>query len=175
MKNMKNLINNFTKKVRQYLKEKYLTLSKKISTSYERCKEGEEKLNTILFYWSLIPCLLYIFIRIRYIFVGILAFLLDLAFFILGFLDYYFISKTLEKHPEYDTEKMEKIKKAEYYSSLSDEEYENVRKKEKQEELRSNVKGILFARSWKKRDLYKGVKVFLILIMLVTFKRLFLK
>jgi hypothetical protein len=80
----------------------------------------------------------------------------------------------VEKHPEYDTERSEKLKKAEYYSSLSDEEYGKVKKQEKQQQLKSAVKGIFFTGNWKKKDLYKIVKVFLILVMLISFKRLFL-
>jgi hypothetical protein len=104
-----------------------------------------------------------------------LAFLLDLIFFVLSLLDYYFISKAVKKHPEYDTEKMEKIKKAEYYNSLSDKEYERVKKEEKQQQLKSTVKGVFFTNNLKRKDLYKIIKIFLILMMLIGFKRLFLK
>jgi hypothetical protein len=103
-----------------------------------------------------------------------LRFIMDLVAFILSVLDYYFISKAVEKHPEYDTERAERLEKQKYYNSLSDEEYEKVKKEEKQQQLRSAVNSLFFTKSWKRKDLYKIVNIFLILIMLISFKRLFL-
>jgi hypothetical protein len=157
------------------LLKEVLSVSKvSVLESYEKCKEGEEKMGTILLWWSTIPCSLYILIRIRYIFRGVFAFILDVTFFVLGLLDYYFISKAISKHPEYDVERMEKIKKIEYYNSLTEEEYEKIKKEERKEKGISGVKNILLAKNWRKTEPFKIVKIFLVLVILITFRRLFL-
>jgi hypothetical protein len=129
----------------------------------------------VLLYWAFIPCSLYLLIRVRYVYKGFLAFILDLFFFVFALLDYYFISKAVNKHPEYDTELMERLQKAQYYNSLSDEEYEKVKKEEKQEQIKNVTKSLLFMKSLRKKDAYKGMKIFLILIITLTFKRLLVK
>ncbi|MDR0571346.1 MAG: hypothetical protein LBG48_00675 [Rickettsiales bacterium] len=175
MVKIRKIIKELVDRTVKFFVSECLSVRRKVVISYRKCREGDERLFVLLLYWALIPCSLYLLVRVRYIYSGFWAFALDLFFFIFALLDYYFISKAVSKHPEYDTELMDRLKKAEYYNSLSDEEYEKAKKEEKQKQLKNVTKSLLFMRSLRKKDTYKGVKVFLILIIALTFKRLLVK
>ncbi|MDR2760404.1 MAG: hypothetical protein LBB09_00980 [Rickettsiales bacterium] len=174
IKKIKERILTFKNMASSMLREGFVASRAKILESYEKCKDGEEKMNTVLIWWSAVPCALYIVARMRFAFWGFFAFILDLSFFVLGLLDYYFISKAVSKHPEYDGERMEKIRKIEYYNSITEEEYEKIKKEEKKGKGFANVKNLLLTKNWRKAEPFKIVKIFLILVILITFRRLFL-
>lgn len=162
MKKLKNIIINLLNNIKL-----------KIKTSFIKCKNGEEKLNTLLIYWCLIPCILYL-LSLRFLNCKIILNIFDIILFILCLLDLYFIAKTLKLHPEYNTELMEEIKKQEYLKTLTEEQIKEEKLKESKQAKIDFVKRILALKAGKKVDNYKIVKYFVILTFLIVLKRIFL-
>ena len=167
-------LSNFFKKVWNFLKVNLAKLFRIIGGSYERCREGEEKLNSLLVYWCMVPCILYFLLIYKFSLCKFTKRLCDLAMVLVGFLDIFFIQKALKKHPEYNTKLVQEYEKEQYYSSLSKEELKKVKTNEKKQNTKDFFKRILLIKPGEKIDFYKIVRLFVILTILVGLKRVLL-
>lgn len=166
------LINSF-KQISNFIQNLYLNISQKIKVSFKKCKEGEENLNILLIYWCVIPCILYLFI-LKFTNCKFILNIIDLFMLILTLLDLYFISKTLKIHPEYNTELMRELEKQNYYKTLDEKQLKEEKLKEKKDNTKKFFYKLLALKNSEKTDIYKIVKCFVILILLVVLKRIFL-
>jgi uncharacterized membrane protein len=151
-------------------------LKNKVVNSYNRCREGNEKLVILLLFWCLLPCFLYIYIRYIVIVGKYFGVILDILVIIIAVLDYYFIEKAVKIHPEYDTQATREIEKEKYYSTLSKEELNEAIKKDKIESKKNLVKRLLAiggVDATNHIDFYKIVRIFVILVFFIAVKRLF--
>ncbi|GHU27150.1 hypothetical protein FACS1894152_3310 [Bacilli bacterium] len=147
--------------------------AKKIETSYVRCREGEERLKTLLIYWCMIPFILYFVVMFKIGVCPITRRLLDLFAIILSALDLFFIQKTVKKHPEYNTELVRAREKEAYYASLNPEELARAKADEKKENTKNFFKGLFLMGGTRNRiDAYKIVRLFVLLALVVSLKRL---
>jgi uncharacterized membrane protein len=145
----------------------------KLKESYMRCRAGEERLNVLLYYWCVIPCVIYLVVVFKLKSLDFIRNIFNVFALALTILDYYFIAKAVRVHPEYDTEATEELEKERYYASLSDEEFKKVVKQEKIENRKNCLKRLFLAKSGKRADFYKIVRIFVVLIFLVSLKNLF--
>lgn len=98
----------------------------------------------------------------------------DLIMIFIGFLDLFFIQKTLKEHPEYNTKLVEEYEKEQYYSSLSEEQLKQTKTEEKKQNAKDFLKRLLLIKPGEKVDLYKIVRLFVILTILISLKRVLL-
>lgn len=170
---IKNTVKYLYKKTKGIITNIFGKISTKIKLSFDKCKNGEEKLNNLLIYWCIIPCIIYLFL-IRMLDCKIVLDLLDLVIFILIIFDFYFIEKTLKIHPEYNTELMREVEKQNFYKTLNEEQLKEQKLKEAKENRKYFIKRFFSYKSKEKCDFYKLVKYFLLLIFLLAIKRIFL-
>lgn len=184
MKNIKEFLLNCWKNIKNlsiFIWNKFLVISKNIFLflkeitieSYNKSRNGDEELNNVLIYWSILPALVYLIVRAKFIKYGFFALSLDIVHFCLACLSFYFIIKAVNVHPEYDIERTETLQKIEYYNSLSDEEYNKIILEEKKDKRKNLFKRLFFIKGGKPKELFKIVKIFLIFIIILTFKRIF--
>lgn len=159
---IKNIITNFFNKIKNT-----------VTTSYEKCKNGDEKLNNLLIYWSLIPCIIYLFIRYKISFPNIILNIIDLFMLFFTILNLYFIQKAIKIHPEYDTKATKELEKIKYYATLNEEEYKKAIEKDKKEKGKKFIKGIFSINNSDGVDFYKIVRMFVILTLVIVLKILF--
>lgn len=182
MKNIKTIFQNIIDKIKSFFNKKEIKESPvsrcldicktKIINSYKLCKDGEEKLNIILIYWSIIPMFVYFFVRKKLIFRGFFAGFIDIICLCLFCLDYFFIMKAVEKHPEYDEKRMKTIEKIEHYKTLTEEQIKEEEKADIKNSIKNSIINFVMGRSSDKVELYKIVRLMLLLFILVIIKRL---
>lgn len=175
---MKEKVISFFKKI--YLRIKGVAIKcslifwDKISSSYMLCREGEENMKKLLFYWNFVPCITYFFVRYKFNNCVFFGHILDFSMFFVGILGIFFIQKALKKHPEYNTELVKELEKEEYYASLNEEELKEAKVKEKKENTKSFFRKVFLISSGDRIDTYKIVRLFTILTMLFVLKRILL-
>ncbi len=167
-------LSSFFKNVWIFIKTNLAKFYEIVNISYKRCRDGEEKLNNLLIYWSIIPCILYFLLIYKFGLCKFMQRLCDLIMIFIGFLDIFFIQKALKKHPEYNTKLVMEYEKEQYYSSLSKEELEQVKSDEKKQNTKDFFKRMLLIKPGEKVDFYKIVRLFVILTVLVGLKRVLL-
>lgn len=172
VKNMKTKILNFLLKLKELIINYSNIAKNKIVVSYGKCKVGEEKMTNLLLYWATVPCLLYLYITCKFSFPFIIASILNIFMLLFTILNFYFIQKAVKVHPEYNTELIEELKKAEYYSTLDEKELKKVKKSESLNKKKNIFKGIFNLGTKKKVDFYKIIRALVILTFLIAFKRL---
>ncbi len=168
---MKAKITNFLLKIKYKFFNFCNMFKQKVIESYGKCKNGDETLKNILLYWSFIPCTLYLYISYKFYLFWFIRCIINIFILLLTILDFYFIQKAVKVHPEYDSEVTEELEKAEYYSKLTEEEYKKAIKNESFAKKKNFLKKIFNVGSTKKIDLYKIVRIFVILTFLIAFKR----
>ncbi len=169
---MKAKINNFLLKIKEKLSNSFSLFKKKVSDSYYKCKKGDETLKNILLYWSFIPCTLYLYISYKFYLFRLIRSIINIFMLFFTVLCFYFIQKAVKVHPEYDSEVTEELEKAEYYSTLTEEEYKKAIKTDSFNKKKNFIKRILNIGNSKKVDLYKIVRIFVVLTFLVALKRI---
>ena len=161
---------NWSKNV---IKNGLLFLKNIITTSYGKARVGEEKLNNILFYWCLLPSALY-FLALRFIDCSILLRVIDIIILLLSIIDLYFIAKAVSVHPEYDTQLTKELEKEEYYKTLNEEQLKEAKKQEKRDNRKRIFNKYILLKSNEKVDLFKIVRIIVIIALLFSIKRIFL-
>lgn len=170
---IKNIFKTVFNKIKSFTKNLYLKISTKIKESFKKCREGEENLTILLVYWCILPSITYL-ILLKTTNCKILTDLYDVVMFILSLLDLYFIAKAVKIHPEYNTELMKELEKQEFYKTLDKNELKEEKSKERKENTKNFFRRLLLIKTDKKVDFYKIVRCFVILILLITIKRIFL-
>lgn len=156
-----------------FLKNKLLFLKNIIVTSYGKARVGEEKLNNILFYWCLLPSILY-FLALRFIDCQILLRAIDIFILLLSIIDLYFIAKAVSVHPEYDTQLTRELQKEEYYKTLNEEQLKEAKKQEKKDNYKRILDKYVLLRYKDGVDFFKIVRIIVIIVLLFSIKRIFL-
>lgn len=160
-------------KTKSFLKNLYLKSSIKIKESFGKCRDGEENLTILLVCWCILPSITYL-ILLKITNFKILTDLYDVAMLVLGLLDLYFIAKAVKVHPEYNTELMKELERQEYYETLDKNKLKEEKSRERKENAKNFFRRLLLIKTDKKVDFYKIVRCFIILILLITVKRIFL-
>lgn len=169
---MKAKILNLLSKIKQILQRIFTKFKNATIVSYAKCKEGEEQMKNIILYWSIIPSILYLLISYKLCLPRFLHAIIDVFMLFFSILVFYFIQKAVKIHPEYDSELMEELRKAEYYSTLNEEQLKKEKRKESLNKKKNFFKGLFNVGAGKKIDFYKIVRAFLILIFLVALRRI---
>lgn len=169
---MKTKILNFLLKLKEKIIIYYNIIKDKVAVSYGKCKIGEEKMSNILLYWAIIPCLFYLFVTAKISFPAIIASVVNIFMLLFTILVFYFIQKAVKVHPEYNTELVEELEKAEYYSTLDEKELKKAKRSESLNKKKNIFKSIFNLGTKKKVDFYKIIRAFVILTFLIAFKRL---
>ena len=167
------MFKTFFNKVFLFLKKIYNGLKERVVSSFLRARNGEENLNIILYYWSLIPCVIY-FISLKFVNSRFLLEIFDVVILLLAILDLYFIARTLEVHPEYDSELVKEKERQEYYNTLTKEELEKVKKQERKNNINKTLKKYILLKTDDKVDLFKIIRLFVIITLLIAIKRILL-
>ncbi len=167
------MFKTFFNKVFLFLKKIYNGLKERVVSSFLRARNGEENLNIILYYWSLIPCVIY-FISLKFVNSRFLLEIFDVVILLLTILDLYFIARTLEVHPEYDSELVKEKERQEYYNTLTKEELEKVKKQERKNNINKTLKKYILLKTDDKVDLFKIIRLFVIITLLIAIKRILL-
>lgn len=167
------MFKTFFNKVFLFLKKIYNGLKERVVSSFLRARNGEENLNIILYYWSLIPCVIY-FISLKFVNSRFLLEIFDVIILLLTILDLYFIARTLEVHPEYDSELVKEKERQEYYNTLTKEELEKVKKQERKNNINKTLKKYILLKTDDKVDLFKIIRLFVIITLLIAIKRILL-
>jgi hypothetical protein len=90
---------------------------------------------------------------------------------LLSMVDLFFIQKALRKHPDYDSSFVKEKEVERYCASLSEEELEKFKIEEKKQNTKDFLKRIFLLSTGTKTDLYKVVRLFLILTLLLELKK----
>ena len=167
------MFKTFFNKVFLFLNKIYNGLKERVVSSFLRARNGEENLNIILYYWSLIPCVIY-FISLKFVNSRFLLEIFDVVILLLTILDLYFIARTLEVHPEYDSELVKEKERQEYYNTLTKEELEKVKKQERKNNINKTLKKYILLKTDDKVDLFKIIRLFVIITLLIAIKRILL-
>lgn len=170
---IKNTFKIISKKTKTFIYNIYLKISQKIKESFKKCRAGEENLKILLTYWCVIPSIIYLFL-LKTTDCKFLTDLYDVIMLVLNSLNLYFIAKAVKIHPEYNTELMRELEKQEYYKTLNKNELKEEKSKERKENTKNFFRRLLLIKTDKKVDSYKIVRCFVILILLITVKRIFL-
>ena len=165
-------IQNFCSSKNTKIVNFYSRLKQETYMSYVKAKNGDEDMSVILIYWSVIPIIFYFLIRHKVILKGFFALLMDIAFFILFLLDYYFIAKTVEKHPELDVSKTKELEKMKYYETLTEEQLKEEKKKETKAKVGNIFKRYVFLSNQDTVEPFKVVRTLLLLFILISLKRI---
>lgn len=163
----------FFNKVFLFFKKIYNISKERVVASFLRARNGEENLNVILYYWSLIPCIVY-FISLKFVNSRFLLEVFDVVILLLTILDLYFIARTLEVHPEYDSELVKEKEKQEYYNTLTKEELEKAKKQERKNNINKTIKKYVLLKTDDRVDLFKIIRLFVIITLLIAIKRILL-
>lgn len=91
-----------------------------------------------------------------------------------GVLGLFFIQKALKKHPEYNTELVRELEKAEYYASLNENELKDAKTQEVRKNAKNMLKKMLLIGTGEKVDAYKIVRLFTVLALLFALKGILL-
>ena len=161
------------KKIFSFLKNKYNVIKSNIISSFSKARNGEERFNVILYYWSLIPCILY-FVCLKFVGCRFLLEILDVVIILLTILDLYFIARTLEVHPEYDSLYLKEKEKEEYYKTLTEEQLAEAKKQEKKDNRNKILKKYILLKTDDKVDLFRMIRLFVIITLLIAIKRVLL-
>lgn len=159
-------------KVVVFLKEKFMAVKAIISTSYGKARNGEEEFKNVLYYWCLIPDIIY-FISLKFIGAGVLKFIIDIFMMCLSILGLYFIAKALKVHPEYDSIYVKELEKEEYYKTLTEEQVIEAKKKEKKDNAKKLFRKYIFLKYDDKVDLFRIVRIVVIITLLISLRRIF--
>ena len=170
---IKNTFTIISKKTKTIIYNIYLKISTKIKESFKKCRVGEENLKILLTYWCVIPSIIYLFL-LKTTDCKFLTDLYDVIMLVLNSLNLYFIAKAVKIHPEYNTELMKELEKQEYYKTLNKNELREEKSKERKENTKNFFRRLLLIKTDRKVDFYKIVRCFVILILLITIKRIFL-
>lgn len=167
------MFKNIFKKIFLFLKNRYNIIKSNIVESFLKARNGEEKFNVILYYWSLIPCILY-FVCLKFISCRFLLEVIDVVIVLLTVLDLYFITRTLEVHPEYDSLYLKEKEKEEYYKTLTEEQLIEVKKQERKNNRNKILKKYILLETDDKVDLFRIIRLFVIITLLIAIKRVLL-
>ena len=170
---IKNTFKIIYKKIKTFIYNIYLKISTKIKESFKKCRAGEENLKILLTYWCVIPSIIYLFL-LKTTDCKFLTDLYDVIMLVLNSLNLYFIAKAVKIHPEYNTELMKELEKQEYYKTLNKNELKEEKSKERKQNTKNFFRRLLLIKTDRKVDFYKIVRCFVILILLITVKRIFL-
>ena len=170
---IKNIFKTMFNKIKSFTTNLYLKISTKIKESFKKCRAGEENLKILLTYWCVIPSIIYLFL-LKTTDCKFLTDLYDVIMLVLNSLNLYFIAKAVKIHPEYNTELMRELEKQEYYKTLNKNELKEEKSKERKENTKNFFRRLLLIKTDRKVDFYKIVRCFVILILLITVKRIFL-
>ena len=170
---IKNTFKIISKKTKTIIYNIYLKISTKIKESFKKCRAGEENLKILLTYWCVIPSIIYLFL-LKTTDCKFLTDLYDVIMLVLNSLNLYFIAKAVKIHPEYNTELMKELEKQEYYKTLNKNELKEEKSKERKQNTKNFFRRLLLIKTDRKVDFYKIVRCFVILILLITVKRIFL-
>ena len=170
---IKNTFKTIFKKIKSIISNIYSKISPKVKESFKKCREGEENLKVLLTYWCVIPSVIYLFL-LKTTDCKFLTDLYDVIMLILNLLNLYFIAKAVKIHPEYNTELMRELEKQEFYKTLDKNELKEEKSKERKQNTKNFFYRLLLIKTDKKIDAYKIVRCFVLLILLITIKRIFL-
>lgn len=170
---IKSIFKKMMDKMKSFLRILYSKSSTKIKESFKKCREGEENLTILLVCWCVLPSVAYL-ILLKTTNCKILTDLYDVTMFVLGLLDFYFIAKAIKVHPEYNTELMRELEKQEYYETLDKNELKKEKSRERKENAKNFFRRLLLIKTDRRVDFYKIVRCFIVLILLITVKRIFL-
>lgn len=173
MQKLLNFLKKIYKESLKIITKYYLIILSKIKESFLKCRKGEEDMKILLTYWCVVPCIIYLFI-LWFLDCKFLLNILDIAMFLLAIIDLYFIAKIIKIHPEYNTELMDELRKQELYSSLDKEQIKEEKNKELKQNTKNFFKKMFLCKSDKKTDAYKIVKYIVLIVLLITIKRIFL-
>lgn len=167
------MLKNFFKKILLFLQNKCRAFKVSVSESFSKARNGEESFGVVLYYWSLIPCILY-FICLKFVNCVFLLEVIDVFIVLLAILDLYFIARAVEVHPEYDSELVKEKEKEEYYKTLTEEQLIEVKKKEQKDNRNKIFKKYILLKSDEKVDMFKLIRLFVIITLLIAVKRILL-
>jgi hypothetical protein len=173
--NMRQKWGEIFKRIKTYveagLRQFKIKMCNIVRNSYGRCRNGEENLKILLIYWCLVPIGIYFFVFVYFKSCRFCSYILNLFMCFLTLLDLFFIQKTLQKHPEYDSSLLADEEKNKYYASLSTEELKSIKETERRRKPKDLLKKLLFLESKGQVDAYKMVRLLLLLVLLISLKK----
>lgn len=174
MKNYLEIVLDFIKKyslkVFDFLAEIFKKMFARVGESFEKCVNGEEKLNKMLWCWCIIPNAFFISTYFNFLFQFIIVKVFVLFY---AFLCIYFISKAVKVHPEYNVTEVKRKEELEYINSLNEEQLKEYYKDKKRQNLKDFGNKLLLQKSWKTTEFYKITRLFLMFVILFVFMKIF--
>ena len=175
------MVRNFFIKIFSYLKigffvifnlfKKYVSIILNcVKSSFDRCINGEEKLNKMLWCWCIIPNIF--FVSKYFTFFYQFAVIKILVILYSG-MCFYFILKAVKVHPEYNTTEVKRKEELEYINSLNEEELREYIRSKNNDRVKDFFKKALLQKAWHTKEFYKITKIFLLFIFMFTLLKLF--